>query len=83
MDHTRQLGLALSAATAGLAWGYLRARRHPRAGLLAALQGLDWFVAAGGAAALIAILRAGLEEEQTTVEEFERVTRSREIVHEE
>lgn len=44
---------AAAAFVAGLAWGYLRHRRDGRAVIFALLQGLEWFVAYGGATALI------------------------------
>ncbi len=80
--------MAISAAVAGVAWGYLRARNHRRANTLALLQGLEWFVAAGGAAALIEYARAELlgeaDEEQTAaIEEVEHVTHDRQVVTEE
>ena len=80
--------MAISAAVAGVAWGYLRARNRRRANTLALLQGLEWFVAAGGAAALIEYARAELlgeddEEEAAAIEEVEHMTHDRQVVTEE
>jgi len=80
--------MAISAAIAGVAWGYLRARQHRHANTLALLQGLEWFVAAGGAAALIEYARAEIlgeadDDEQPAVEEIELVTHARRVVTEE
>ena len=85
MPTTRQLSMAISAAVAGLAWGYLRARHHHRANTLALLQGLEWFVAAGGATALIEYARAEIlgEHDAPSVDEVERITRERQVVTEE
>ncbi|MBM4411085.1 MAG: hypothetical protein FJ037_07155 [Chloroflexi bacterium] len=68
---------ALAAAAAGLAWGYLRHRRDERAPLFAAVQALEWFVAYGGAAALLERVREGLEGGQV---EVERVTHTRQTI---
>ena len=89
MPTTRQLGMAISAAIAGVAWGYLRARQHRHANTLALLQGLEWFVAAGGAATLIEYARAEIlgetdeDEQPAAVEEIERITHARRVVTEE
>ena len=47
------VSLLAVALVAGLVWGYLRARDRHRPVLHAVLQGLEWFVAYGGAAALV------------------------------
>lgn len=65
---------ALSAALAGFAWGYARHRRSERASLLAALQALEWFVACGGATALLDVIRDRLEPDDI---EVERITHTR------
>ncbi len=89
MGNGRQLSMAISAALAGIAWGYMRSRNHPRVTALALLQGLDWFVASGGAAALIERARAELlgetndEAGSGAIEEIERVTHARHVVSEE
>jgi hypothetical protein len=72
---------ALAAALAGLAWGYVRHRRDRRAVLFSVLQGLEWFVAYGGAAALLARLREGIESEDEPLE-IERVTHIRRVTSE-
>lgn len=61
MRGRQQLGFAAAAFAVGLAWGYLRHRRDGRATVFALLQGLEWFVAYGGAAALIDGARQLLE----------------------
>ncbi len=71
--------LAFAAAVAGLAWGYLRHRRHSRRTLLAMVQAAQWFVAMGGAAALLSALRGDLEG---TDELTERVTHTKQTIHE-
>ncbi len=53
MNGQQQFRFAAAALLAGLAWGYVRARDRHRRALHAVLQGLEWFVAYGGAAALI------------------------------
>ncbi|TAJ17270.1 MAG: hypothetical protein EPO65_11555 [Dehalococcoidia bacterium] len=69
---------ALAAAGAGLAWGYLRHRRDGRAPVFAVVQALEWFVAYGGAAALLERVRDGLEGHEGV--EVERVTHTRQTV---
>jgi hypothetical protein len=71
--------LALAAAVAGLAWGYLRHRKHSRRTLLAMVQAAQWFVAMGGAAALLGALRGDLEGSD---ELTERITHTKQTVHE-
>ncbi len=71
--------LAIAAALAGLAWGYLRNRNSSRRNLLALVQSAQWFVAVGGAAALLDALRGDLEGSD---ELTERVVHQRQTVHE-
>jgi hypothetical protein len=68
---------ALAAAAAGLAWGYLRHRKDHRAPAFALIQALEWFVAYGGATALLERVRTGLEGGDV---EVERVTHARRTV---
>jgi len=72
------LSFALAAAGAGLAWGYFRHRRDGRAPVFAVIQALEWFVAYGGAAALLERLREGLEQGRDI--EVERVTHTRHTI---
>ena len=69
MSGRQQLGFAIAAAMAGLAWGYLRHRNDSRASSHALLQALEWFVAYGGAAALIERAQQALNDVEL-VEEF-------------
>ncbi|HJM88010.1 MAG TPA: hypothetical protein QF624_00085 [Dehalococcoidia bacterium] len=62
MGGKQELRFAFAALLAGLAWGYMRHRRDVRAPVFAVLQGLEWFVAYGGAAALIDRARDQLDE---------------------
>jgi hypothetical protein len=78
-DGKRALQIGIAAAVAGLAWGYFRHRRDPRATAFAILQGFEWFVATGGAAALLELLRQGLEQDED-LEITERITHTRETV---
>ena len=67
------LGLPIAAAVAGLAWGYLRHRGQRRQLSLALTQAAEWFIAAGGAATLVEVLRGTLDSDD--LEELtERVT---------
>lgn len=84
MSERNQLRFAAAALAAGLAWGYLRHRQGSHARALALLQGLEWFIAYGGAAALVGLLREALdrgtpEEPEPT---NERITRFRQVVTE-
>lgn len=79
MGSRQSLKFALAAAAAGLAWGYARHRRDPRASSFALLQALEWFVAYGGAAALIEIVRGSMEEDGD-LEVTERITHIRQTV---
>ncbi|RLT36284.1 MAG: hypothetical protein DWI58_19110 [Chloroflexi bacterium] len=74
----QSIRFALATAGAGLAWGYLRHRRDGRAPMFAAVQALEWFVAYGGAAALLERVREGLEDAGDV--EVERVTHTRQTI---
>lgn len=73
---------ALAALVAGLAWGYLRNRKSGHAVVFSMLQGLEWFIAYGGAAALVEMARSMLEPEDDE-EGDERITHFRQVVTEE
>ena len=75
-DGKQALRLPLGAAVAGFAWAYLRHRSHPRRTFLAVMQAAEWFVACGGAATLLDVLRDGLNGDEVT----ERVTHSTQTV---
>ncbi len=72
------MSFALAAAGAGLVWGYFRHRRDGRAPAFAVLQALEWFVAYGGAAALLERLRDGMEDGRDI--EVERLTHTRQTI---
>ena len=74
----QSLRLAVGAAIAGFAWAYLRHRHHPRRTILALTQAAEWFVACGGAATLLDVLRDGLDGDDDEV--TERVTHSTQTV---
>lgn len=80
MNEKQQLKFALAALAAGLAWGYLRHRGGNRPLVHSLLQGLEWFVAYGGAVALIAGIREKLDDDDP--EEGERITHFRQVVTE-
>lgn len=82
MSGRQQLGFAIAAALAGLAWGYVRHRNDKRASSHALLQALEWFVAYGGAAALIERAQQALTEVEPGEEPPERVTHMRQVVRE-
>ncbi len=87
MDGKQQFSLALAAAAGGLAWGYVRHRGDRRAKAFALIQAAEWFVAYGGAAAVLSAVRQTLEQAaRGSVEdgefEVERVTRIRQSVTE-
>ncbi len=83
MSDRSQLKFALAALAAGLAWGYLRHRTSSRVRVYALLQGLEWFIAYGGAAALVALAREVLEEpEDDDPLDSERITHIRQVVTE-
>lgn len=73
------LRLPVAAAVAGFAWGYARHRRHPRRGFLAVMQAAEWFVACGGAAVVVEVLRDGLGDAGSD-ELTERVTHTTQTV---
>ena len=82
-DGKQQLRFAAAALIAGCAWGYLRNRERGNRVLLALLQGVEWFVAYGGAAALIEGLRTFIDNRDDDDEAPpERVTHIRQIVAE-
>lgn len=82
MSDRSQLKFALGAFAAGLAWGYLRYRRSGRAPLMSVLQALEWFIAYGGAAALVTMARELLEGDDDRPPEGERITHFRQVVTE-
>ena len=82
MGGKHELRFAVAALVAGLVWGYLRHRRDGRAPLFALLQGLEWFVAYGGVAALTERARGLLEEESAAGAEPERISHFRQVVTE-
>lgn len=79
MGSKQSLRFALAAGLAGLAWGFARHRRDPRATSFAVLQALEWFVAYGGAVALIEMVRGALDEDED-LEVTERITHIRQTV---
>ncbi|MDA0270050.1 MAG: hypothetical protein O2798_05115 [Chloroflexi bacterium] len=79
MGSKQSLRVAAGAAVAGLAWGYMRHRRDPRASSFAVLQALEWFIAYGGAIALIELVRGALDEDDD-LEVTERITHIRQTV---
>lgn len=80
MSDKQQLRFALAALAAGLAWGFLRHRGSNHSALLSLLQGLEWFVAYGGAVAVITRMRQKLEGDEA--ETAERITHFRQVVTE-
>lgn len=80
MSEKQQLRFALGALVAGLAWGYLRHRGSNRPIIHSLLQGLEWFVAYGGAVALITGIREKLDNDDP--EDGERITHFRQVVTE-
>lgn len=82
MSDRHQLRFALAALAAGLLWGYLRHRGGRRPGVHSALQGLEWFIAYGGAAALVTLARELVERREPEPPEGERVTHFRQVVTE-
>ena len=87
MGGKQQFGLALTAAAGGLAWGYLRHRGDRHVTAFALVQAAEWFVAYGGAAAVLSAAHQALEQAaggnaQNGEFELERVTRIRQSVTE-
>jgi hypothetical protein len=82
MGGKQQLRFAAAALIAGLVWGYVRHRRESRAPLYALLQGLEWFVAYGGAAVLIERAREQVEGKPPEDDEPVRITHFRQEVTE-
>ncbi|MEE8337208.1 MAG: hypothetical protein V3R95_04040 [Dehalococcoidia bacterium] len=82
MGGKQQLRFAAAAFLAGLAWGYMRHRREVRAPLFALLQGLEWFVAYGGASVLIERAREQVEGRSPDDGEPVRITHFRQEVTE-
>lgn len=80
MSEKQQLRFALAALAAGLAWGYVRHRGREHVLVHSLLQGLEWFVAYGGAVAVISRLRERLDGNDE--DESERITHFRQIVTE-
>ncbi len=80
MDGKQQLRFAAAAFLAGCLWGYLRNRERGNRTLLSLLQGVEWFIAYGGATALIEGLRAFVEPPEQDEPTSERVTNFRQIV---
>ena len=82
MSDKHQLRFALAALFAGLLWGYARHRGDRRSSVHSALQGIEWFVAYGGAAALVTLAREFMERTAPEPPEGERVTHFRQVVTE-
>jgi hypothetical protein len=78
MGSKQTLILGLLALVAGITWGQLRHRDQDHQRSYAVLQGLEWFVAVGGAAAAIELLRDALGD--TDLEVTERLTHTRQTV---
>jgi hypothetical protein len=80
VSEKSQLKFALAALAAGIAWGFVRHRGSEHARLLSVLQGLEWFVAYGGAVAIIGHLREYLEgndPDDETITHFRQVVTER------
>jgi hypothetical protein len=87
MGEKQQFNFALAAAAGGLAWGYVRHRSDRRVVAFALVQAAEWFVAYGGAAAVLGAIHQVLEQatgDGVADSEFEveRVTRIRQSVTE-
>jgi hypothetical protein len=80
VSEKQQLKFAVAALVAGLAWGYVRHRGGNRPLVHSLLQGLEWFVAYGGAVALISGIRERLDGDDS--EPDERITHFRQVVTE-
>ena len=72
------LKFALLAALAGSAVAFIRHRGERRVRSLAVLQGLEWFLSAGGASLLTGAIRRTLED--ADLEVTERLTRVEQTV---
>ncbi len=72
------LKFALLAGLAGSVVAFVRYRGERRARSLAVLQGLEWFLSAGGASLLTGAIRRTLEDAE--VEVTERLTRVEQTV---
>lgn len=80
----RQLLAALGAAAVALALGSVRHRAHRWGRAFALIEAAEWFIAAGGATALLRSARRALEElAGPEAPEVERITRVRQSVTEE
>lgn len=75
-EGRQTLRLAVGAALAGFAWAYLRHHGSPRRTMLALTQAAEWFVACGGAATLVDLVRAGLEAEDELTERVTHTTQT-------
>ncbi len=82
MGERSQLKFALAAFAAGLAWGYLRHRESTRKSAFALVQALEWFIAYGGAAAVITLVRESMEPAEPIAADSERITHFRQVVTE-
>jgi hypothetical protein len=83
MSGKQQLGFALAAAIGGLMWGYVRHRGDRRVTAFALIQAAEWFVAYGGAAALLSAAHDALERSgriEADDFEVERISRMRQVV---
>lgn len=80
MNERQQLRFALAALVAGLAWGYFRHRGGKHRLTQTVLQGVEWFVAYGGAVALIGGIREHLDPPEPKADE--RITHFRQVVTE-
>jgi len=78
VNERQQLRFALAALVTGVAWGYFRHRGGKHPFTHAALQGVEWFVAYGGAVALISGLRERLQDVEPEIEE--RITYFRQVI---
>lgn len=75
-DGKQGLKFAIAAALAGFAWAYLRHRTHPRRTGLALTQAAEWFIATGGAATVVDLLREGLEAGDELTERVTHTTQT-------
>lgn len=75
-DGRQTLKFAVAAALAGFAWASLRHRSHPRRTGLALTQAAEWFIATGGAATLVDLLREGLQADDELTERVTHTTQT-------